>query len=188
MDEVLEKLKKRGCDVAKKDKDLFIWGAGNTSLLYAPAFREEGIRPAAFVDNHMKSDDVFLGKQVISPKELKGKDGFVLICSQNPHMVDEISRHIEDDIKLPYLTVNEFILSHHIDAIKQCIELLEDEQSKDVYIQVLTAWLEHKFPPFRCYHPIQYFAHERFMEPNANEVFVDLGAFVGDTIERFLFS
>ena len=114
MDEIFEKLK-RGGDIIKEDQDIFVWGAGNTALLYAPAFREEGIQPLAFVDNHVRDDNVFLGIPVISPKELKKKKGLILICSQNPHMVAEISDQIKDEIKLPYLTVNLYVFLKHIE-------------------------------------------------------------------------
>lgn len=40
--------------VAKCKRDIFIFGAGNTSKLHAKCFDVEGINPAGFLDNDVK--------------------------------------------------------------------------------------------------------------------------------------
>ena len=40
--------------VADGKRDIFIFGAGNTSKLYAKCFDAEGINPAGFLDNDIK--------------------------------------------------------------------------------------------------------------------------------------
>lgn len=46
-------------------------GAGNTSILYSSAFEYENIEPDIFIDsNPQKIGQKFLGKNVISPKDI----------------------------------------------------------------------------------------------------------------------
>ena len=88
---LLEKLEKKINSLKLGEREIYIWGTGNTSELYAPCFKAEGISPVAFVDNNIeKVGGTFLGKPVISPRELR-EDAAVLVCSQNQNTTKAIS-------------------------------------------------------------------------------------------------
>ncbi len=189
LEDALKDLRNKIETLLDSDKNIVIWGAGNTALLYAPVFQEE-VDPVAFVDNFADKYDgrMFLGTPVILPNELHGKEALILICSQNPPMVDAISHQIEETLKLPFLTINEFILARHAEEIRKCVDLLEDNESRDVYCEVVSGWVENRFPDIKYYSSDVYFGNPQFVTENSQEIYVDLGAFVGDTIEKFMFS
>lgn len=60
--------------------------------------------------------------------------------------------------------------------------------NQDIYTEILARRLDHWNNNCRdLYEDNQYYALPHFCEEDFDEVYVDLGAFVGDTLEKFLF-
>ena len=54
------------------DREILIFGAGNTALLYESCFKTEGISPLYFIDNNpVKHGKTFQGKKIINLEEVK---------------------------------------------------------------------------------------------------------------------
>lgn len=95
-------------DILHKDipivecKNLYIWGTGNTALLYQEGIKrleEEGFfRIIGYCDNNSeKWGKGFCGKPIISPNDLaKEKDVCVLICSSQPSVYKEVHKQLDD--------------------------------------------------------------------------------------------
>lgn len=115
------------------------------------------------------------------------EDVLVLICSAQAAVQDAVSKQLEN-LRISYLTVDEYVFSKRSDEILKCVELLEDEKSAEVYAEIIESRLMGRSPSNKILNRNQYFALTDFCTFSEKEIFVDCGAFVGDTIEEYLFS
>ena len=90
-------------DVPNLDgKELYIWGTGNTALLYQEGIKrleKEGFfEISGYCDNNPdKWGGIFCGKPVISPDELgKIKNVCALICSPQPKVYREVRTQLKN--------------------------------------------------------------------------------------------
>jgi FkbM family methyltransferase len=65
-------------------------------------------------------------------------------------------------------------------------DLLEDDFSKEVYEQIIQSRINNSPIPESLVSNEQYFLLLNFLKRSEKEVFVDLGAYVGDTIEQYI--
>lgn len=86
-------------------------------------------------------------------------------------------------------TFNEYVISQNFDRIKNVYKYLSDEKSKQTYEQIILARLLNCTDGFKdIFEPVQYFCLPEFSQSGmADEIFADCGAYVGDTLEKYLF-
>jgi FkbM family methyltransferase len=84
-----------------------------------------------------------------------------------------------------YIQVNEEFFQKNQDRVKKIASLLSDDESKEAYLKIVKFKQTLKFEDFPAYNKDGYFRNS-FFEYGSNEVFIDCGAFNGDTIEEFL--
>lgn len=174
-------------DITKKI--IMVFGAGNTSKLYNKSFETEKINVEAFLDNDsQKIGRKFLGKPVLSPETIKNRDDvLVLICSDQPASYRAISRQLQE-LGIDYIGIQEFVASFRYQEFLSCASLLDDEESVKVYTGALIRRLTGTDISFDYFSMNPYFCIPPTMRINPKEVFVDCGAFVGDTLEQYLWS
>lgn len=170
-----------------------VWGCGNTSMLYQNAFEREKIEPFAYADNNTeKQKSGFMGKRVLCANDLIAlskdksiKPVMVLINSSNPGVVKALEEQL-DNISLKHITVDKYLFFKNSDKILKAYDLLSDDTSKFVYETVILGRLnnENIDPKLICDN--QYFALPEFSIRSSDEIFVDFGAFVGDSAERYI--
>ena len=169
------------------NKRLWIWGAGNTAQLYQEGFlrlEKEGFKFEGYIDKKIaKQKEVFYGKPVIEPSKIvKLENVCILICTSCPDVIYEIKEQCEKSHIESYL-IDEVILKKHSAEVLKCYDMMCDQQSKDIYAE-LVKW---RISGIKSLNIIQwenqYFCLERFLQKDPEEVFVDLGAYIGDTIE-----
>jgi FkbM family methyltransferase len=170
-----------------------IFGAGNTSVLYQKCFAQEGIDPIYYIDNNIsKQNTVFYEAPIISLEKLIAlqhtfdKPILVLICSANIDMCDQIKIQLQYH-SLLYTTVDSFVFGKNKDKILQIYDLLEDNTSREVYAQIIFSRILNMQIPDSAVSADQYFLLPPFLNINAQEVFVDLGAYTGDTMEYYIY-
>lgn len=172
-------------------KQLIIWGMGNTARLYQEGLRrleKEGFCIYAYCDSHVK-EPLFYGKPAIRPEELrKVQNACVMVCTPTPSLIAEIGKRL-DAMQLEWHLLDEVILKLHADKVMACYDKMEDAVSRQVYSDVVTAhingtYLQGTPDSLRD----AYFALEQFGAEDAGEVLVDCGAWVGDTIERYIWN
>lgn len=173
-----------------KDKNIYIWGTGNTAELYREGMHrleKEGMQIKGYCDNDPnKWGQTFDGKQIISPKDLEKVTGrCVLICSPQGCVVTAVGKQL-DTLKTQWYHIDEVIFKMHKDCVMACYDLLDDEESKNVYAEVIESRMEGRRPDLSILDKNQYFALRPFMGKNPKEVYVDCGAFVGDSVEKFI--
>lgn len=191
--EKLEKLLEWDCEEIV-GKDVYVWGTGNIAQLYFEGLKrlekeeDNSIKIKGYCDNNPEKWNLTFGDKVIyAPKELLVKDNvYFMICSPQKGIVNAIRKQIKEAGKECGL-MDEIVLKLHKKEILDCFDNLYDDRSREIYYKVIKSRidcepLEEKDVSFRSY-----FGVYPFGEARANEVFVDCGAFVGDTIENYMF-
>jgi len=174
------------------DYTVVVFGAGNTSLLYQKCFEREGIHPVFYIDNsEAKQGTVFQGVSVISVEKLVSlqktfsKPILVIICSAQIAVCNQIQLQLQK-YGLTYVTVDAFVFRKNADKIKTVCDSLADDFSRDVYIQLIKSRVLNSTVSESAVNNEQYFLLPQFLVRSEKEVFVDLGAYVGDSIEQYI--
>jgi hypothetical protein len=169
-----------------------VFCAGNTSLLYQKCFELEGIHPMYYIDNsEAKQGTVFQGVPVISVEKLVllqqtfSKPVLVLICSAQITVCSQIQLQLEK-CELTYTTVDAFVFKKNADKIKAVYDSLADDFSREVYTNLIQSRIINNPVLESLVNNEQYFSLSQFSEYSEKEVFVDLGAYVGDTVEQYI--
>lgn len=100
-------------------------------------------------------------------------------------MVAEVSAQL-DQMNVEWLHIDEVIFKTHKDQLLDCYDLLYDQESKRIYKEVIARRMMGVYGDLEIYNGRQYFAIPPFMRNNPKEIFVDCGAFVGDSVERYI--
>ena len=147
---------------------------------------KEGFVVEAYVDNNSKKwGSLFGGKEVVPPDTLKRGEAVALICSPQPNVVKSIAKQLES-MQVEYYHIDEVIFKNHRKEILTVFDCLADEISKKTYYSVIKARIYGEYPEEGIYTEGAYFLLPQFLRRNTNEIFVDCGAYVGDSIEQFL--
>lgn len=171
-------------DVAEYEVVLF--GAGNAGSLALNELKKRNVKVVAFCDNDANKWGKLIDSiPCISIDQLKNlKNPFILITSLLYY--DSISKQIEA-LSLPYIFVDGYSVIINLDKLKLVYNDLFDERSKQVLITLLFAKIHGSFKYFaEAYDDCFYYALPSFKFINSEDVIVDCGAFVGDTIQELI--
>lgn len=166
-----------------------IWGTGNTALLNTSTFlfleSQHNIKILGYCTNNKAQwGTVFNGKTVFSPDELVQNHALVLVCSGQENVVKEIKNQVFK-MGLTAMLPAEFLYKRHSKEILEVYDNLEDEKSKNIYLNIIKSKLAGKLSN-KIFEPNQYFCLPPFKHRNGKNVFVDIGSFVGDSVEKFI--
>lgn len=177
-----------------KGKKLFVWGMGNTALMYQGALKRlesEQFFVAGYCDNDLeklKGTRIFCGKPVLTIEELKAeKDIYVLICTPQPKVICAISEQL-DNLQIPNINIDSAIFKLHVEELMKCYDALIDEESRNIYAQLVLCRMAGAYPDDLPVDRTPYFTLNRFWNCKIDEVFVDCGAFVGDVMEHYIWN
>ncbi len=172
-------------------KNIYIWGTGNTTMLYQEGLKrleEEGsLHIAGYVDNDsQKWGTKFCDEPVLSPQELtKHTDMCALICTPQPQVISAVRQQLKE-LQVEGYHIDEVILKLHKEKVLECFDLLDDTESRETYAHIIMCRMNGEYPQERYVSSEQYFLLKKFRQRNPREVFVDCGAFVGDSVERYI--
>lgn len=126
------------------------------------------------------------GKPCVSPESLRGnKDVLVLINTPQPGFIKEMQEQLSKrDIE--YSLMEEAVLKKHAREVLEVYDMLFDEKSKAVYANILWCRLNGEYPDGDLITRDQYFCWQDFTSKDTGSSFVDCGAYVGDSIERYI--
>lgn len=92
-----------------------------------------------------------------------------------------------ENLGLAHLTLGEYVFTKKINEVLKCVELFEDDESAEVYTEIIESYVAGWFPSSKKFvRGEQYFILPEFLGEMQKEVFVDCGAYVGDTIEKYI--
>ena len=185
-----EKLLKADVPVLN-NKELYIMGGGNTTQLF-----QEGLNREFFynqINGYTNSNSVNWGKEMfgkpcVSPESLTGQENvLVLINTPQPTFIKEMRQKLSE-LNIENCLMEEAILKNHADEVLEVYDILFDQKSKDVYANMLWCRLKGEYPDCDLLTKDQYFCWNEFTNKDIGSVFVDCGAYVGDSMERYIWN
>lgn len=179
-----------------KSEKIYIFGCGvigkNTSLM----IEKQGIRVDGYLDNNKQITNQY-GKTVIRPEQIKDTDTKVNVVICDSYYLEK-SRQIEefnnDNIQVWlvnflayfYVGLTPKYIKDNIEKFEKSYDLLADERSKFIFENILNAALTSNMDYYKeTYSDDEYFPEVMKKWMGAKETFVDVGAYNGDTIEKF---
>lgn len=187
-------------DLKKLSEPLYLFGAGNCGENYLKVLGENGIPVEAFLDDDpQKQKNGFHGKMVRSPEKMVGLDGTILISSYGPSILMKRLENIDSDLPKRVLW-SEFYLweggldyySYYMDhalQLEKVYGLLADERSREVFRNLLNYKISRDISLIRTIsdlHQCDQYFDMSILHFGQDEVFVDLGAYIGDTVDAFV--
>ena len=177
-------------DVITDNRQIWIWGAGDTSELLMDSLKDGELNIEGFIDSdEKKCEEKFCGYNVILPKELSSMDSEQIIIAVSVSDL-KVSSEIREGVKkygdFLCVTVDELLFKANRNKIFEMYDLLFDETSKCTFVSLINSRVNGAELPDDIIVPKQYFAVNCFRSIKRNEVFVDCGAFVGDTLEDYI--
>lgn len=164
-------------------KGVYLFGAGQFGQLMSEYLFDRKYKVECFLDNSSeKQNKLIRGINVKKVNEIA--DGVVLITARRA--IAEIKASLES-INLSVMSFESWFVIKNLEKYEYIREnVLFDEPSKNVLDTLLYIMLtnQNRYYSSICI-PEQYFCLAEFAD-GFNEHFVDIGAYVGDTIETFI--
>lgn len=193
----LEYLRDRVAIFKERGKKVCVFPMGIAGKAMLTKLRSIGIEVDFFCDNNPKLwGQTYCGKVCVSKKELLKQAENVLVIIESIHykeiktqLLQEGVKHIER-IYFEKIAAEQYIseagnISEKIQAIKN---VCEDDRSKAIFDHIMHAISMESIEDdyFKdIQDDNQYFDHD-IVELSENEIFVDVGAYTGDSAEQFL--
>ncbi|MCD7846647.1 MAG: FkbM family methyltransferase [Oscillospiraceae bacterium] len=183
-------------DILKNtDEPVFIYGMGDGCLKILRVFDEYGIPCAGiFASDEFVRDKVFEGHQIRRLSEIESHvDKFTIVLGfgagyeELREKIDEIAtRHrlfVPDTPVVGDGLFTKEYLKENFDKISEVYELLADEQSKFCFEKLIEYKITGKLEPLKACESSR---NVNILNLGSNEIYMDLGAYTGDTIVDFL--
>jgi FkbM family methyltransferase len=187
---------------------LYLYGAGHLGATTAKALKARGITPAAFIDNTpSKWGKHILGIPIVRLENIKAEDlsdAIVVVTIWNDkHRYLSTRQHLKGYfretahfLELAYSLPESFLpsycfddpqktLQHSLPAIQGFFDQLTDAKSRDEFYRHLKFRLTLDFDCLPLSKRQRYFDRDVFT-PGSDWIYVDAGAYNGDTILEFL--
>lgn len=206
---LLEDIRKEYCSMLENSREVYIWGTGLLGKFAYEQLKKFDYKVIAFIDNNVSMvgsaiEDV----SVISPEEVI-TEAVIIICTK---FFTEIENQIAQNLNNPYLYYRVLpilderfeewgiVLSGIYDKLdryrenyKQLFRYCSDETSKEVLDSILnyrftmdSKWLKKAYEEtYVRGRGIEYFDAE-IITLQEDEVFVDCGGYIGDTVLKFV--
>lgn len=168
------------------NKTVFLFGAGKNGS-FALENLSNNYQICGFLDNFSQlwgtQKD---GLMIFSVEEVKKYNNSIVIISTASRNYSTIKSQLKS-LNIECVTWFEYQLYENLDKVRWVYEMLYDSYSKRTYLNLILARItgEQEYRN-QIFCPNQYFALPEFNIPMPQEVFVDCGAYVGDTVETYI--
>ena len=179
-------------------RPIFIYGMGDGALKIMAVFREIGITVSGiFASDDFVRGHSFEGYRVHKLSEIEEMvDDFVVVlafAAGYQEIVDKIheiaARHTLYVPDVPVVGRGLFTYDYCIenaDKIQQVYDSLADEYSRKVYANIINFKISGNIEYLSSVTTPKEEIYRKIIKPSMNEVYVDLGAYNGDTIRELL--
>ena len=177
---------------------IVIYGMGNGADMVIDKLQSMGVDFAdIFASDKFVRGQFFRGKQVLKYADICEKyDDFFIVMSFAVHDDETIENVLKMSSEHPLVApdvpvaddsifTREFIEEHDEDFDRAFL-LLADDESRENYINVLNFKVSGKVEYLLKAEKEKDFVYEKVLKLSDDEVFVDLGAYDGDTIREFV--
>lgn len=182
----------------KTEYPIILFGAGCTSEFIVEQMQQAGIYPRYFCDNNQKKvGRRIAGIEVISPERaLENKKSYFYITTQLFYREIKkqlMSLEIDEDRIMKCDLIYQFAwekqvipyFESNMDILQEFYDRLQDDKSKLVFENRMKFLITRNREYMTSIHDdIQYFDKEIF-EPESIKNYIDIGAYIGDTILQF---
>jgi len=162
-----------------------IYGAGVVGTWAVDYLRSIGAKVKCFIDRDIqKHNSKISDVKIISPMEIDNSIKSIFIASR--HAVSEVKESLGENNYSMISFDGYFVLKNYTRLKNIRDNFLEDTKSIEVFNAILHSMLTSSLQS--CYDVMEkdmYFSLPEF-SGNFDENFVDVGAFVGDSVERFI--
>lgn len=186
--EYLEENLRKAQLISLKERDILIWGAGNTTELDKSTIIHEGLCPKFFVDNDPeKQGRLMWNIEVIAPSEIKKRctNPVILISTAYPEFCQAILAQMSAMGLTEHYMLDAVIWGRHIEELLEVYDLLETDASREYFASIILARMKGT-QISKTSKNMHYFDMDGFGTVRSEEIFVDCGAYEGDTIEQYL--
>ncbi len=126
------------------------------------------------------------GHRLFSPSEVaQDPNALALICTPTISTYNEISSSCES-LRIKHCHIDKIIFGQHKDELRRVFDIFSDELSRDIYFHIMKCRVIPCLPDENYVSWDSYFVNPAFRAMSQNDVVIDCGAFVGDTIEKFI--
>ena len=169
-----------------------IFGGGQTGRLFYNKFKER-MDIIGFSDNNEKmwNQNIMCGDDAVLciPPASIPKDALVVIAAAFAYQT-EIAAQM-DDFGLKWKIADAAVFDEHKDDILKIEnECLTDDRSREIYRELIRCRTENDNSGFiHLFEDNQYYAVPEFRMPaKRDKLYIDAGAFVGDSIEKYIYT
>ncbi len=179
-------------------KPVFIYGMGDGCLKVLKVFEDYKIPCAGiFASDEFVRDKVFCGHRIHKLSEIEAVVDDLMVVLAFGAGYSELIEKIEKlscrhELIVPDMPVigeglftKEYMLEN-FDKLSLVYSLLADDKSKEVYRAVIEFRITGDIECLKRVHTSPNEAYESIIRPCDSEIFVDLGAYTGDTVSEFL--
>ena len=181
-----------------EERPIFIYGMGDGALKIMSVFRDKHITVAGiFASDDFVRGHSFEGYRVHKLSEIEeAVDDFVVVLAFAAGYQEIVDKVIEISEKhtlyVPDVPVvgrglftYEYCMENE-DKIQQVYDSLADDYSRKVYANIINFKISGKIDYLSAVTTSKSDIYKRIIKPNLNEIYVDLGAYNGDTIKELL--
>lgn len=180
------------------DDPIFIYGMGDGCLKLLKIFSDYNISCAGiFASDEFVRDKTFEGHKIHKLSEIESAvDRFTIVLAFGAGY-QELRDKIDGIAKKHRLFVPDMpvignglftkeYLQENFDKISEVYELLSDERSKICFEKLIEYKITGKLEPLRECESSPAEAYKNILKPGSDEIYMDLGAYTGDTVAEFL--
>lgn len=145
-----------------------------------------GLKVNYFSDSENKKwNNNFLGLKCIDKNEIKDIPNVYVFVAVQIHF-REVSKYLCAQ-NIAHINFDRFAINNNILKLENVYNMLDDNFSKEVFVNVLLSRFNSDISLLKqSYTGNQYFQLDRFNKISPNEIFIDCGAFTGDTLIEFI--
>ena len=181
-----------------EERPIFIYGMGDGALKIMTVFREKHITVAGiFASDDFVRGHSFEGYRVHKLSEIEeAVDDFVVVlafAAGYREIVDKVqeiaSKHTLYVPDVPVVGRGLFTYEYCMEneeKIQQVYDSLADDYSRKVYANIINFKISGKIEYLSAVTTSKADIYKKIIKPNLNEIYVDLGAYNGDTIRELL--
>lgn len=172
-----------------RDLNIVLFGVGRRGRLALKTMRSAGFNVVAFSDNNFLnfSSERVEGLPVIAPERIGDISDALVVITVTANLYHVIKQQLNE---LGYLNLTHMelmLLIHEKEFHEVYTEFLKDEKSRNVFENILLGHLSGEERYFKdIYEDSRYFAIPEFDQLLDHEVYVDCGAYDGDSVETYI--
>lgn len=190
INKLYEENKKEIEDIDKiiKTEGVSLFGAGQYGEFVSEYLLKNGYKINCFIDNNPdKQGNKINDIEIVSKDSVLSKNSKVVLITAH-HSIDEIIEQNKNSYK-HIISFEKYLAIKRFDDFLNIRNMLYDNNSKEILDTLVYAKISgDENLCENIYEDNQYFAIPKFKFGSINEIFFNVGAYTGDTVERIIYS